>query len=180
MGNSSIKVATLLVAAFSWLTTIAQSPTTITGRVQNSQSKEGLSAVSITVKGGGAGTTSDDKGNFKLTTTRQLPFVLVFSSIGFETMEVSVTSAAELNVELRPGSVLGTEVVVSASRVPQNILESPVSVEKMNAGAIRQIAAPTFYDALPNLKGVETSVQSLTFRGVTTRGFNANGNTRFN
>jgi len=181
MGNFSTKVATLLMAAFSCiLTTIAQTPTTITGHVQNSLSKESVPSVSVTVKGGGAGTTTDDKGNFKLTTTQQPPFVLVFSSVGFESMEMTVTGGSELNVALKPGSILGTEVVVSASRVPQNILESPVSIEKMNAGAIRQIAAPTFYDALPNLKGVETSVQSLTFRGVTTRGFNANGNTRFN
>ena len=180
MGNYSTKVATFLVAAFSCLATIAQTPTTITGHVQNAQSKEGLSSISVTVKGGGAGTVTDDKGNFKLTTTRQLPLVLVFSSIGFESMEMTVTGSSALNVELRPGSILGTEVVVSASRVPQNILESPVSIEKLNASAIRQIAAPSFYDALTNLKGVETSVQSLTFRGVTTRGFNANGNTRFN
>lgn len=181
MGSCLTKVTALLVAAFFCISpTFAQTSVTVTGHVQSSQSKESIPAVSVTVKGGGAGTTTDDKGNFKLTTTRQPPFVLVFSSVGFESMEMNVTGASDLQVELKPGSVLGTEVVVSASRVPQNILESPVSIEKMNAGAIRQIAAPSFYDALPNLKGVETSVQSLTFRGVTTRGFNANGNTRFN
>lgn len=181
MGNYSIKVAALFVAAFSFISpTSAQTTVTITGHVQNSQSKESIPSVSVAIKGGGAGTTTDDKGNFKLTTTQQPPFVLVFSSVGFESMEMNVSGTSDLHVELKPGSILGTEVVVSASRVPQNILESPVSIEKMNAGAIRQIAAPTFYDALPNLKGVETSVQSLTFRGVTTRGFNANGNTRFN
>src|SRR3546814_13679568 len=50
----------------------------------------------------------------------------------------------------------------------------------MNASDIRAVAAPDFYDALSNLKGVESSVQSLTFRSVSTRGLNSNGNTRFN
>jgi len=181
MRNYSIKVAALIVAAFSCLTTFSQTPTTITGHVQNSATRERVPAVSVTVKGSTSGTTTDDRGNFKITTTQSLPVVLVFSSVGFEQQEVTVNGgSAEVNVDFKPGSILGTEVVVSASRVPQNILESPVSIEKMNTAAIRQIAAPSFYDALPALKGVESSVQSLTFRGVTTRGFNANGNTRFN
>jgi len=181
MRNYSIKVAALVVAAFSCLTTFSQTPTTITGHVQNSATRERVPAVSVTVKGSTSGTTTDDRGNFSITTTQPLPIVLVFSSVGFEQQEVTVNSGStEVNVDFKPGSILGTEVVVSASRVPQNILESPVSIEKMNTAAIRNIAAPSFYDALPALKGVETSVQSLTFRGVTTRGFNANGNTRFN
>ena len=181
MGNYATKVAAFLVAAFSYLITFAQTSTTITGHVQNAASKERVPAVSVTLKGSRTGTTTDDRGNFTITTTQSPPFVLVFSSVGFETQEVAVNgSSSEITVDFKPGSILGTEVVVSASRVPQTILESPVSIEKMNAGTIRQIAAPSFYDALPNLKGVETSIQSLTFRGVTTRGFNANGNTRFN
>jgi outer membrane receptor protein involved in Fe transport len=180
MGNLLTKAGTLLVAVFSCVFTFAQTSVTITGHIQNSQTKEKIPAVSVSLKGSGAGTTTDDKGNFKLTTTQQPPFVLVFTSVGFESKEVTVTGTSELSVDLTPGSILGTEVVVSASRVQESILASPVSIEKLNATAIRQIAAPTFYDALPSLKGVETSVQSLTFRGVTTRGFNANGNTRFN
>lgn len=181
MGNYSLKVVTFIVAAFSCLTAFSQTPTTITGHVQNSVTRERVPSVSVTVKGSTSGTTTDDRGNFKITTTQSLPIVLVFSSVGFEQQEVTVNAAGtDVNVDFKPASILGTEVVVSASRVPQNILESPVSIEKMNTAAIRQIAAPSFYDALPTLKGVETSVQSLTFRGVTTRGFNANGNTRFN
>ena len=181
MGNYSVKVATLMIAAFSYLTTFSQTSTTITGHVQNSVTRERVPAVSVTVKGSTSGTTTDDKGNFKITTTQSPPIVLVFSSVGFEQQEVTINGGTtEVSVDFKPGSILGTEVVVSASRVSQNILESPVSIEKMNTAAIRNIAAPSFYDALPALKGVETSVQSLTFRGVTTRGFNANGNTRFN
>lgn len=48
----------------------------------------------------------------------------------------------------------------------------------MGLQAIKSAPAPSFYDALANLKGVEMSTQSLTFKSVNTRGFNANGNTR--
>jgi len=179
MGNSQKKFASILAYVLLSITAYTQTAVTYSGSVHNSLTKERVPAVSVTIKGSGTGTFTDDKGSFRLTTTQQPPFVIVFSSVGFETQEISVT-AASIQVDLRPASILGTEVVVSASRVQERLLESPVSIEKMNVAAIRSIAAPTFYDALPSLKGVETSVQSLTFRGVTTRGFNANGNTRFN
>jgi len=181
MGNSVNKLIVVLSAVFLSLASYAQSSVTISGNVHNSVSKESAPAVSVTLKGSRTGAFTDDKGFFKLTTSQKPPFVLVFSSIGFETREVTVSDAsAAVSVDLKPGSSLGTEVVVSASRVTERFLESPVSIERMNAATVRDIPAPSFYDALPSLKGVESSMQSLTFRGITTRGFNANGNTRFN
>lgn len=73
---------------------------------------------------------------------------------------------------------MGQEVVVSASRVEESILQSPVSIEKMDIRTIRDTPAATFYDALANIKGIDLNTQSLTFKSVNTRGFNANGNAR--
>lgn len=172
--------AVLLIAVLISMTAFPQT-VTITGSIRSNINKEGVPAASVTVKGGSAGTFTDNKGNFKLTTGQKLPVTLIISSIGFEPQEVVVSdAAAPVQVNLSLASEFGTAVVVSASRVPQRILESPVSIEKISAATIRELPTPSFYDALPNLKGVESSVQSLTFRGITTRGFNSNGNTRFN
>ena len=65
----------------------------LSGTVKNSKTKESLSAISVTVKGGNAGTYTDDKGNFKFTTVQKFPVTLVFSSIGFTSKEVVVNSA---------------------------------------------------------------------------------------
>src|SRR5690606_14866892 len=81
-------------------------------------------------------------------------------------------------VVLQEQTVMASEVVVSASRIEENVMQSPVSIEKLNVLGIRESPQPSFYDALQNLKGVEMSTQSLTFRSVNTRGFGANGNTR--
>jgi outer membrane receptor protein involved in Fe transport len=94
---------------------------------------------------------------------------------------VAVTTATEtLTVDFVPASSLGAEVVISASRVPERILESPVSIERMNTQAIRVSAAPNYYDGIANLKGVDLTTSSLTFRTLSTRGFNGSGNLRFN
>ena len=85
-----------------------------------------------------------------------------------------------LQVEFKPASTLGTEVVVSASRVPERILESPVSIERIGPANIRNSPATDYYDVIRTLKGVDVVLSSLTFSSVTTRGFNGSGNPKFN
>jgi outer membrane receptor protein involved in Fe transport len=154
---------------------------TVSGTVKDKQSKEGLSGVSLTIKGQSGGTASAANGSFSFSTTAKVPFILVASYVGYGTVEQQITgNTSGINLELETAVVLGGDVVVSASRTPERILESPVSIERMSAATIREIAAPSFYDALNNMKGVESSMQSLTFKSINTRGFNSNGNTRFN
>jgi hypothetical protein len=69
---------------------------------------------------------------------------------------------------------------VAASRAPQRILEAPVTVERMSSSTLRNLASPSYYDAITNLKGVDMHTASLTFKTVTTRGFVSSGNTRMN
>ncbi len=153
---------------------------TVSGNVRSSTSKESVPAVSVTVKGSSVGTYTDDKGNFKITVAK-LPATLVFSSVGYENKEVNITSAAEsITVDFVPSSTLGQEIVVAATRTPQRILESPVTIERMNNIFIKNAPAPNYYEALANFKGVDMHTASLTFRTITTRGFVASGNTRLN
>jgi outer membrane receptor protein involved in Fe transport len=152
----------------------------ISGNVKNSATGENAAAVSVTIKGSDLGTYTDDKGNFTIT-AKSVPVTLVFTSVGYESQEVSVSSAGEkLNVSFIPSNSLGQEVVVSASRVPEKIMESPVSIERVNATAIRNAPAASFYDVVTNLKGVDVTTSSLTFKTPTTRGFGGSGNVRFN
>ncbi len=168
-------VSVISVASF------AQQATTVSGNIRTSKSNEAISAVSVTVKGGTTGTFTDDKGNFKFTTIQKLPFTLVISSVGYATKEVVIKGNHEsVNIGLDVSFTLGDEVVVAASRVPEKILESPVSIERISTAAIRNAVAPSYYDLITNLKGVDVVTASLTFKSVGTRGFNSSGNTRLN
>ena len=169
------------LAMFMAIPANSQTAGPITGTVKNSTKSESLSAVTITVKGGNAGTFTDDKGNFKLFTTQKAPFTLVFSSVGFESKEVAIdANTTKVSVSLKPSYVLGSDVVVSASRVAERILESPVSIERVNTAQIKTAAATNYYDILANLKGVDVVAASLTFKSISTRGFNGSGNNRLN
>lgn len=71
------------------------------------------------------------------------------------------------------------EVVVTASRLPENLLRSPVTVEKASRHDFTVSSAPSFYDALEQVKGVQMITPSLGFRILNTRGFANTTNVRF-
>ncbi len=169
----------LLGVCSSFMLSYAQR-TTISGKVLDDGSNEPLAGVNIVVKGKVVGTISDADGNFDLSVDQAPPITLVLSFIGFETQELEISNNATSGLEIfmAEQSLLGQEVVVSASRVEESILESPVSIEKMDIRAIREAAAPNFYDQIKTLKGIDVSTQSMTFSSINPRGFGANGNTR--
>jgi len=171
----------LLLCAFASFVLCSQvySQTLINGRVVNSIDATPLAGVSIQVKGKVIGTSSAHDGNFSLSVNSEPPLILVVSSIGFESQEIQITKRSEaLSISLNEKSIMGDAVVVSASRVPESLLQSPVSIERLSTRSIQESPQPSFYDALLNIKGVEMTTQSLTFKSVSTRGFGANGNTR--
>lgn len=158
----------------------AQEQIEISGVVTGKDTRETLAGVTVSVKGSVTTTFTGSDGSFRLRTKNKLPFTLLFSSVGFAPQEVEVTSlGSALQVALATQTVLGNEVVITASRVPETILRSPVAIEKLDIRAIRETPAPSFYDALENVKGVQMTTSSLTFKIPNTRGFNIPNNFRF-
>ena len=152
----------------------------ISGQVTDRQKNEPLSNVSVQIKSTVNGTVTNDNGKFVLRTKIKPPFTLVFSSIGFEPQEMEVKSfGSNLQVALATQTILGSDLVITASRVPEKILKSPVAIEKLDVRTIRETPAPSFYDALENVKGVQMTTSSLTFKVPNTRGFNIPNNFRF-
>tara|TARA_R110001592_G_scaffold108191_1_gene302626 strand:+ start:3005 stop:5824 length:2820 start_codon:yes stop_codon:yes gene_type:complete len=158
-----------------------QSQVSISGRVVDATNGESLPGVNIRVKDKVIGTITNAKGDFSLTVNQSAPLTLVFSYVGYTPQEISITEAnvTGLEIKMEEQVLFGQDVVVSASRVEESILRSPVSIEKLDILDIRNTAAASFYEGLATLKGVDMSTQSITFKSINTRGFGANGNTRF-
>ncbi|MBW2937052.1 TonB-dependent receptor [Aureisphaera sp. CAU 1614] len=160
------------------LSTITFSQTNVSGKVVDESSVPVVGA-NIVVVGDTAGTATDFDGNFSLLVDLEPPFVLQISSVGYASQDVEVTSNNQnLNVVLVEGSELD-EVVISASRTPERVFESPVTIERFGIKEIRSTASVDFYDGLENLKGVDINTNSLTFKSINTRGFATFANTRF-
>ena len=144
------------------------------------ENNEGLPGSSIVVKGTSSGTTSDTSGKFSLVINQKFPFKLVISSIGFAPQELEIkNTTSKLAIQLNTQTYLANEVVVTASRVSEKILRSPVSIEKLDIRALKETPSTSFYDALGNVKGVQLTTASITFKVPNTRGFNIPNNFRF-
>ena len=152
--------------------------TTVKGTV-NDASGLPLPGANIIVVGTSTGVVTDFDGNFTLTVSQNPPFSIQVSSVGFETLSQEITKNNEtVAITLEEGSFLD-EVIVSASRTPERIFESPVTVERFGIKDIKTSASADFYGGLENLKGVDVNTNSLTFKSVNTRGFATFANNRF-
>ena len=167
----------LVLSLFFCSITFAQN--TITGSVTNSNNQP-IPGANIQVIGDKAGTVTDGDGKFTLNTSKKAPFTIEVTSLGYESKKVSVASNNQnVSVKLTSEETQLGEVVVSASRTPERILESPVTIERMGIKEIKRTASPTFYDGLENLKEVQMNTSSLTFKSINTRGFATVSNVRF-
>lgn len=82
----------------------------VSGKVTD-ESGEPLIGVNVTVKGKNIGTSTDFEGNFSLADVDE-EAILVFTYIGYQSLEVSLDGESQLNVEMTSDSELIEEVVV--------------------------------------------------------------------
>ena len=72
-----------------------------------------------------------------------------------------------------------TEVVeVRGRRIGEKQQQAALTVETLDAIAIKETAAANFYDGLGSLKDVDLTAASLGFKIVNTRGFNSDQSRR--
>ncbi|MCL7762060.1 TonB-dependent receptor [Polaribacter sp. Z014] len=172
------KIILLAFIVFSSVAMVGQ--TTVTGTVTDAKTGETIPGANIKISRKALGTTTDFDGQFVFNVSENPPFTLEISVLGFHVEKVEITkNNQKVMVNLLENETSLDEIVVSASRTPERIMESPVTIERMDSRAIKNTSAPSFYDGLENLKGVDVNTNSLTFKSVNTRGFATFSNTRF-
>ncbi|HEY2722845.1 MAG TPA: carboxypeptidase-like regulatory domain-containing protein, partial [Chitinophagaceae bacterium] len=82
----------------------------VTGRVTSAEGGDGLPGVSVSVKGGNVGTSTDATGRYSISVPDNA--TLVFSSVGYESKEVAVNGQTTLNVTLALSTKVQEQVVV--------------------------------------------------------------------
>ncbi|MDI9876446.1 TonB-dependent receptor [Flectobacillus rivi] len=156
--------------------TIAQ-VATVTGKITDAQTQKPIQGVSIRVKGKLAGTQTNTNGSFSI--SLKTPASIVVTMIGYEAKTVDVTNNQAIDISLSSANSELDPVVVTASRVEERILRSPVSIEKMDIRQVQQTPSANYYDGLQNIKSLDMVTSSLTYKQINTRGFNSTGNGRF-
>ncbi|MEJ8842188.1 TonB-dependent receptor [Lacibacter sp. H375] len=111
---------------------------TVRGKVTD-KSGNPLEDVSVLIKSTRTGTATDKDGNFSIEAAAT--DVLVFSIVGYKTLEERVGTNTSMNISLESGSTdLGEVVLVGTRRLGRVKTETPVPVDVVNIG---QAALPT-------------------------------------
>lgn len=168
-----------IVKLFALLLSVVSFGQTVVKGVITDNTGQPIPGANIIVVGTSTGVVSDFDGNYILNYNQNPPFSIEISSVGFQSVVKEVTQKNQtLDIMLVEGTELD-EVVISASRTPERIFESPVTVERFGAKEIKNTASIDFYDGLENIKGIDINTNSLTFKSINTRGFATFANSRF-
>lgn len=183
-----MKIYTRLIAVF-LLTIIStdgilaqdqDQSTFISGIVRDGSTNETIVGAIINVKDYVVGTITDVEGRFMLDTDIPRPFTLEISSIGHNSKEVRVSlDTMYVSVFLQSDAIYTKEVVISASRVEEDILQAPVSIQKMSLVEIKESSDANYFNSIANLEGVHLIPNNLGIQYLNTRGFATDFNTRF-
>lgn len=160
---------------------LSQGAFVISGKIQDTSNTQPLAGAIIKIKGANGGTIAKEDGSFELKIFQKLPVTIIVSSLGYKSHEfiISDNNTAKLSLSLYSQNQYAGQVVVTASRVSESILQSPVTIEKLDLRAIKESPAPSFFDALENLKGVQVTTLSIGYKVPNTRGFAGTTNSRF-
>ncbi|NNC50462.1 MAG: SusC/RagA family TonB-linked outer membrane protein, partial [Flaviramulus sp.] len=100
----------------------------VTGTVTDGATNMPLAGANVIIKGTSTGTISDFDGKFSINVS-SFPATLVFSSLGFTTMEEQLTQARVVNVTLQESATALDEIVISglASSIKRSNAANSVS-----------------------------------------------------
>jgi len=142
----------------------------VSGSVSDSDNMAGIPGVNVVIEGTSVGTVTDFDGNFVLNSNQAPPFNLVISYVGYSAQTVSITSSGQdISVSLSAGQNL-EEVVISAGRKEQKVLEAPASISVISARTIEN--SPNVTDPvrlLANIPGVQIQQQTANTLNVEMR-----------
>src|SRR5210317_2074994 len=99
--------------------------------------------------------------------------VVRVSSMGFASQDVRINSTEPQRVALSPDQNVLNEVSIVQQRLSEKQQKSALTVESMDALAIKESPSVSFYDHLGTLKGVDLTSASIGFKIINTRGFNS-------
>ncbi|MFM7856612.1 MAG: carboxypeptidase-like regulatory domain-containing protein, partial [Flammeovirgaceae bacterium] len=104
------KFYTTLFAVLVSLSVLAQQKITVRGKISDSATGQTMPGVNVVEKGTANGVSSDAEGNYAIAVAPDA--VLVYTFIGYETLEISIGNREIVDVSLKENVLALKEVVV--------------------------------------------------------------------
>ncbi|HSC36289.1 MAG TPA: TonB-dependent receptor plug domain-containing protein, partial [Chitinophagaceae bacterium] len=123
--------------------------------------------VSVTIKGGTKGTSTNSLGVFQLQANKG--DVLIFSFVGFAVQEVKVGESSEINVSLLPANTQLNEVVVTALGIQRKTKDLTYATQRLNNSDLTTVKDANFVNSLTGKVAGVTITRSASGLGGSAR-----------
>lgn len=163
-----------LIFVLSPVCSTAQVTITVKGKVTDATSKEVLPGITVREKGTNTAVSSDVSGNYAITVGSTS--TLVFTFIGYHTVEIPVAGKTTIDVKMQPEPQELKDVVVTALNVSKEKRAVGYSVSEVKGASITEARSNSFVNSLEgrvagvNVSGVATGPNGATnvvIRGIT-------------
>lgn len=154
----------------------------IAGRVVAKDTGEPLIGASVEVTGPNltkrVGAMSDVRGHYAVENLPAGRYTVRAKFVGYEDrtvegVEVAGGGSAQAEVRMTAAPYELGEIVVSASRRAENVVDAPASISRVEAREIeRNPAGNSFVSAIKNVKGIDYTQTGILTEAFNTRGFN--------
>jgi len=168
--HTLISLFSLLILSFS---SQAQNLKKVSGQVSDN-TKAPMIGVNVLPPGGSEGTITDIDGKFEIQIPQETK-ALLFKYVGFEEKEIKLNpslSQEEIYVRLSSSEIGLNQVIVSASKRKEKLIDAPASVTVIQAKQLETTPAVTVVDNLKKIPGVDVMMTGVAASNVTVRGFN--------
>ncbi len=173
-GSGGVHCLILLALLLIALPVMAQYGT-IQGTVMANDSGEPLVGANVVLVNTSLGSATDSEGRFEIQQVPPGQYTVKAIFIGYHNMiqevRLNAGETVTVNFELEPSTVMGEEIVVSASRRVEKLTEAPATIMVVNADEIARTTAFTYGEALVKAKGVDIYRTGIDGVGINARGF---------
>lgn len=154
---TKLKIILSTLAMLCFMQVYGQTPI-ITGKITDELGKP-IPGISVKIKGTSTGVSSDSQGVFSIKNVN--PSTLVFSGIGYKTMEVSNRGQSSISVTLTEDQQNLNEIVVTALGVKRDKRNLTYSSQEVKGDQITQAKEPNLVNALAGkVSGVQITSSS--------------------
>jgi TonB-linked SusC/RagA family outer membrane protein len=138
-------IYTIITACLCFNVCIAQ-PRTITGTIKDAKNNSFLQGVTVVEKGTGSGTTTNESGNFSITTNGKNP-VLLISFLGYNEQEIKAENPT-VNISLTAINNILDEVVITALGIQRDKRQLGYAVQTVKSKDITEVRQTNLVNAL--------------------------------
>ena len=151
--------------------TLGQNTAEIFGTISAGTTGQPLAGANVLIKNTYIGTATANDGSFSLKQLEAGEYTLVITMMGYRrqvqpVLLPQVTSVVQIDIQMTPDVLSSPQVVVTATRKVQDIMEAPVAVSVLGPRQINSKAAFSLEEILPYQAGISIVRDQINIRGA--------------